>query len=105
MASLGLRALRGRPLQQLQAAPVRLQARAMGGGGDVKTGYGKGQYRGFKMPEVDEWKRDIATAFGCMATLWFLWRCKQDGKAFLVRAPAQPVRPQPHRPSSPLHAF
>ena len=52
------------------------------------------------------YKAAIIIGFGFfLVTLWFIWRCKQDGKAFLVRAPAQPVRPQPHRPSSPLHAF
>jgi hypothetical protein len=90
-------------LLRRQALPVQQQARAMGGGPSAPRGYGKGPYRGFEMPAVDAWKRDIATAFGCMATLWFLYRCKQDGKAFLVRAGSRPSpRSHAHRPRTPL---
>lgn len=64
-------------------APLRLTARGMAaesGGG----GYGSGPYRGLKIPKVAEWHKNVATAYGCILWLWLFWRCKQDGKAFLV---------------------
>ena len=76
-------------------APVRQQLRGAASHGP--TGYGKGPYRGFSPPEPEPWKKACGTFFGTITFLWFFWRCKQDGRAFLVRRAPRP----PHTPSLP----
>ena len=69
-------------------APVRQQLRGAASHGP--TGYGKGPYRGFSPPEPEPWKKACGTFFGTITFLWFFWRCKQDGRAFLVRRAPRP---------------
>ena len=84
-------------------APVRQQLRGAASHGP--TGYGKGPYRGFSPPEPEPWKKACGTFFGTITFLWFFWRCKQDGRAFLVRRAPRPshtlcLSPSPARAPS-----
>ena len=84
-AALRLSSLRPslQPRQQLRFGSG---AGAPKGGG----GYGSGEYRGIKVPPVAAWHQNVATIWGTMMWLWIMWRCKNDGKALLVRPPASP---------------
>lgn len=84
-AALRLSSLRPglQPRQQLRFGSG---AGAPKGGG----GYGSGEYRGIKVPPVAAWHQNVATIWGTMMWLWIFWRCKNDGKALLVRPHASP---------------
>ena len=83
----------------------RQQLRFGSGAGAPKGGggYGSGEYRGIKVPPVAAWHKNVATIWGTTMWLWIMWRCKNDGKALLVRPPPPP-RSQP-APCLPCLAF
>lgn len=85
----------------------RQQLRFGSGAGAPKGGggYGSGEYRGIKVPPVAAWHKNVATIWGTTMWLWIMWRCKNDGKALLVRPPRLPeANPRPACPAWHLRA-